>query len=168
MFRRVIAPALIAVGVWFGAMLIQMFWGALDKYAMESVIMSGEGGWMPPVIPTLHWLVFVGVFLAVHLCAGRGGAKRECIVVGLAPLVAGGFVGLAMLAWMAGPAFLPLGAGFGHGVVSGYVSLGTAVAARQLLQQLLGLGFTCLAATWLYFFAARGMQQRPFWLAAEE
>ena len=168
MFRRVIAPALIAVGAWFGAMFVQMVWGALDQYAMDRVILGREGSWMPPVIPTPHWLLFVVVFLAVHLCAGRGGAKRECVLVGLAPLIVGGLAGLGLLLSREGPAFLALGMGFGHGIVMGNVTLGGAVLVRQLLQQLLGLGFTCLAATWLYFFAARRMQERPFWLAAEE
>ena len=167
MFRRVIAPGLIAVGVWFGAMFVQTVWVAVDKYAMDRVILPREGSWMPPVIPTLHWLVFVGIFLAVHLCAGRGGTKRECLLVGLAPLAVGGPVGLALLLSIAGPAFLALGMGFGHGIVMGNVTLGQAVFVRQLLQQLLGLGFACVAAPWLYFFAARRMQERPFWLAAE-
>jgi len=149
-------------------MFVQTVWKVLDKYAMDSVIMQGQGTWMPPVIPTPQWLVFVGVFLAVHLCAGRGGAKRECLLVGLAPVIVGGLAGLGLLLYMAGPAFLALGMGFGHGIVMGNVTLGTAVFVRQLLQQLLGLGFACVAATWLYFFAARRMQERPFWLAAEE
>ena len=168
MFRRVIAPALIAVGVWFGAMLVQMVWQVLDKYAMDSMISQRGGTWMPPVMPTLDCLVLVGVFLAVRLCASRGGSRRECMLVGLAPAIVGGLAGLGLLLSLAGPAFLALGMGFGHGIVMGQVTMGAAMAVRQLLQQVLGLGFTCLAATWLYFFAARRVQERPFWLAAEE
>ncbi|MCJ7822361.1 MAG: hypothetical protein MUQ26_04655 [Armatimonadetes bacterium] len=69
---------------------------------------------------------------------------------------------------LAGLWVLPLGLGLGHGVANGEVTLGTAIAVRTYLQQFLGLAAGCLAATWLYFFAVRHMQERPFWLAAEE
>lgn len=166
MFRRVIAPALIAVGVWLGAMLVESLWGLLDRAAMDSIYGAGRIAWVPPVIPRLDWAVVVGAFLAVHLCASRGGSRRECVAAGLSPLIVGGLAGLAFLLLVAGPASLGLGLGFVRAI--GHVTLGTAVMVRAQLQGLLGVGFACLAATWLYFFAVRHMRERPFWLAAEE
>jgi len=132
---------------------------ALDQYAMGFIFGRMHG--MPPLLPMLDWLILVGVFLAVRLCAARGGTRRECTVVGLAPL-------LVPVLYLAGFALPDLVLGLGRSIESGEVLVRTILAARQLLGYALGIGCTSLAGTWLYFFAARHMQERPFWLAAEE
>ena len=123
---------------------------------------------MVPVIPRLAWAVLVGVFLTVRLCASRGGSRIECSAVALAPVAVAGLFVLTLTLQMAGLWVLPLGLGLSHPLLVGGLSVGTAIAVRAMLQQFLGLAAACLVATWLYFFAARHMQERPFWLAAEE
>jgi hypothetical protein len=170
MFRRMIAPALIAVGVCLGALTVGALLQALKQYA-EGFIFGRTHG-MPPLLPMVDWLILVGVFLAVRLCAARGGTRRECTVVGLAPFIVLAPLGLVLVLCLAGFALpnlvLGLGFGFGHQIESGEVLVRTILAARQLLGYALGIGCTSLAGTWLYFFAARHMRERPFWLAAEE
>lgn len=168
MSRRVIAPALIAVGVCFGALTLGALLQALKQYA-EGFIFGRTHG-MPPLLPMLDWLILVGVFLAVRLCAARGGTRRECTLVGLAPFIVLAPLGLVLVLCLAGFALpnLLLGLGSGHQIESGQVLVRTILAARQLLGYALGIGCTSLAGTWLYFFAARHMRERPFWLATEE
>ncbi len=167
MFRRVIAPALIAVGVWLGVALGGAVAVFFERRMIDSAA-AGEGGnWMMPVVPPFGWLLPLAVFLAAHLCASRGGTRRECILVALSPLVVVGLLALVVIFHYAGTAAFSLGFGVGP-VVRGHVTLGTAIMARQYMRQFLGLAGTCLAATWLYFFAARRMHERPFWVAAEE
>ena len=166
MFRRVIAPALIAVGVCFGALTVGALLQALKQYAEGRIFGRMHG--MPPLLPMLDWLILVGVFVAVRLCAARGGTRRECTVVGLAPLIVLALPGLVLVLSLAGFALPDLVLGFGRRIESGEVLVRTILAARQLLGHALGIGCTSLAGTWLYFFAARHMQERPFWLAAEE
>ncbi len=77
MYRRVIAPMLMAVGVWLGTALIGEALRFLHRYRLD-LLMQHRGGWLPPEMPGLDWLMFVVVFIAVHLCASRGGTRREC------------------------------------------------------------------------------------------
>jgi len=168
MYRRVIAPALIAVGISVGAVFVESLWRILDRAVMDSMYSARQGAWLVPVIPRLDWAVVVGAFLAARLCASRGGSRTECIAVALAPMAVAGLFVLTLTLQMAGLWVLPLGLGLSHPLLVGGLSVGTAIAVRAMLQQFLGLAGACLAATWLYFFAARHMQERPFWLAAEE
>ena len=165
MFRRVIAPALIAVGVWCGVTLVSTLPPVLARRAIDSVAAGQAGNW--PLVPSVYWLLPPTLFLAAHLCASRGGTRRECILVAISPLVVAGPLLLVMIFQQAGTSVFSLGFGVGP-VVRGDVTLGTVVMARAYMEHLLGLAGTCLAAIWLYFFAVRHMQERPFWLAAEE
>ena len=162
MYRRVIAPMLIAVGVWFGIALVGEVLWVLHKYRLD-LLMQHRGGWLPPAMAGLDWLVFVVVFIAVHLCASRGGTRRECILVGVAPLLAAIVGYLALLVWMTGSLRL----GMAVGIVPADVTLGAAVSAQTYIAKLLGIAGTCLAATWLYFFAVSRVQERPSWRAGE-
>ena len=162
MYRRVITPMLMGVGVWLGTALVGEALRLLHKYRLD-LLMQHRGGWLPPAIPGLDWLVFVAVFIAVHLCASRGGTRRECILVGVAPLVVAIVGYLALLVWMAGGLRL----GMAIGIVPADVSLGAAVAAQGYTLKLLGVVGTCLAATWLYFFTVSRLHERPSWRAGE-
>ena len=167
MYRRVIAPALLAIGVWFGVTVLNSLGTLLDRRIMDSVLAREAGSWMMPVMPPLQWLLLPAVFVAIYLCASRGGTRRECILVALSPLILGGLVQILILFSAAGLSLFSIAIGV-RAVLSGDTSLGTFVMTRQSLRDLLSLGGSCLAATWLYFFAARRMRERPFWLAAEQ
>ena len=112
---------------------------------------------------SLDWLVFVVVFIAVHLCASRGGTRRECILVGVAPLVVTVVGYLALLVWMTGNLLL----GMAIGIVPADESVGVAVSAQTYVAKLLGVAGTCLAATWLYFFTVSRVHERPLSRARE-
>jgi hypothetical protein len=158
MYRRVIAPMLMAVGVSVGIAVVGEALRILHMYRLE-LLMQHRGGWLPPPMLSLDWLVFVVVFIAVHLCGSRGGTRRECILVGVAPLVVAIVGYLALLVWMTGGLRL----GMAIGIVPADKSLGAAVSAQTYVAKLLGVVGTCLAATWLYFFTVRRVHERPFW-----
>ena len=103
--------------------------------------------------------MFVVVFIAVHRCASRGGTRRECILVGVAPLLLAIVGYLALLVWMTGGLRLDMAIG----IVPADESLGVAVSAQTYIAKLLGVVGTCLAATWLYFFAVSRLHERPSW-----
>ena len=146
MVRRVVFPAMLAVGVWLAVSLA----GLLQE------------GWLlarnPPalallLIPrSLSWVIFVGTFLALHLCVARGGSRREAILVGMSPLLATSPAAFQLLlgplvALVRGPASREA-----LGVTHGYFTA---------LSSVIGLAGTCLAAIWMYFFMARQMRGRP-------
>ena len=162
MYRRVIAPMLMGVGVWLGTALIGEALRILHMYRLD-LLMQHRGGWLPPPMLSLDWLVFVVVFIAVHLCASRGGTRRECILVGVAPLVVAVVGYLALMVWMADGLHL----GMAIGIVPADESLRAAVSAQTYIVKLLGVAGTCLAATWLYFFTVRRVHERPSWRADE-
>jgi len=153
---------LMGVGVWLATGLIGEALRILHTYRLNLMV-ERRGDWLPPAMPGLDWLVFGVVFIAVHLCASRGGRRRECILVGLAPLVVAVVGYLALLVWMAGSLRL----GMAIGIVPADVSLGAAVSAQTYIAKLLGVVGTCLAATWLYFFTVRRVHERPSWRADE-
>ena len=162
MYRRVIAPMLMGVGVWLGTALVGEALRILHTYGLHHLIAHREG-WLPPAMLSLDWLVFVVVFIAVHLCASRGGTRRECILVGLAPLVVAIVGYLALLVWMTGGLRL----GMAVGIVPADVTPGAAVSAQAYTGKLFGVVGTCLAATWLYFFAVSRVHERPLWRVGE-
>lgn len=168
MYRRVVLPALIAAGVSFGAVAVEGLARLLNRHAIESMFAAPGPLVMLPVLPRFDWLVLIAVFLCVRLCAARGGSRSECVAVALAPIVVVGVLAMLLGLLLARLWVLPLAFGLGYGIAAGGITVGSAVAVRELLQQSMGIGAACLAATWLYFFAVRHMQERPFWLAAEE
>jgi hypothetical protein len=156
MLRRVMQPMLLAVGVWAGSFLVGALWSAVDKRALDALA-HGEPTWTLPVLPDLGWLVFLAVFVAVRLCASRDGSRRECVAVGLSPLVLIALAYAVLIVSSVGLSVLGLFgpvAGFMGGAARGEFTVGTAVMARTGTARLLGMAATCLAATWLHFWTS--------------
>ena len=154
MSRRVAAPIALAVGVWIGSTALSFGFYLLTRTAIDSLI-AGKSAWLPPIIPFGNWIAVLAVFAAVRMCALRGGTPPECILVGLSPLIlAAPFY--AYLLSQIGFAALPTFIGLTSPVLSGKLDLGAMIAARQYAGDFLGLIATCITATWLYLWVARG------------
>jgi len=153
MYRRVAAPMLLAVGVCGGVALVAAGSDMVTKMAMDNLV-AGRTTWMPPVLPLSGWLPFLVVFLAVRLCALRGGTRRECVAVGLAPLVLGVVFYGFLLTQLGLSALGPI-AGIVTPVVEGKLTLGSVTVAREWTGHLLNLSAACIAATWLYLSVGR-------------
>ena len=154
MYRRVGGPMLLAVGASVGIALVASGSDMLAKMAMDNVL-AGKPAWMPPVVPVSGWLAFLVVFLAVRMCALRGGARRECVAVGLSPLVLGAVFYGFLLVTSGGLSALGPVVGIMAAVTQGKISMATAIAARGYVWHLLNLAGTCIAATWLYLSVGR-------------
>lgn len=154
MYRRVAGPMLLAVGVWGGMALAAAASDMVTKMAMDDLV-AGKTRWMPPVLPFPGWLLFLVVFFAVRMCALRGGTRRECITVGLSPLVLGAVIYGFLLITYGGLSALATVAGIMTAVMQGKLTIGTTIAARGLMGHLLNLAGTCIAATWLYLSVGR-------------
>ena len=164
MVHRVIQPMALAVGVWAATWLVGSAWSMADRHAMDALA-AGEQTRLLPVLPDLAWLVFVAVFAAVRLCSSRAGNRRECIAVGLSPMIPAALAYLVLVVAGFGLSGLGAAAGCMNGVLQGRLTLGGAAVVRTHTADLLGLAGTCLAATWLYFWVAGG---RGGHAAAEE
>jgi len=150
MYRRVGAPILLAVGVWLGLVVVSYGSYLIGTGAMNSIA-AGEPAWLPPVLPLEGWPVVLAVFAAVRMCAMRGGGSRECILVGLSPLVPAAVL-YAYLFSRLGASALPTLVGVAAPVVSGHITLGAMVAARQYASDFLSLVAMCITSTWLYLW----------------
>jgi hypothetical protein len=161
MLRRVMQPMLLAIGAWVGGSLVGSVWSLADRRALDA-LRHGEPTWTLPVLPDLGWLTFLAVFVAVRLCASRGGSRRECVVVGLSPLVLAA-LGYAVLIVSSIGLSVVLGrvAGFMGRVAQGKLTLGAVLLARDITARLLGLAGTCLAATWLHFWTSAHPDRQP-------
>jgi len=144
---------LLAVGVSVGIALIAAGSDVLTKMAMDNLL-GGKPAWMPPVLPLSGWLLFLVVFLAVRVCALRGGTRRECLTVGLSPLVLGAVFYGFLLSRVGLSALGPV-AGIMTAVTQGKVSVGTVMVARGWMWHFVNLAGTCIAATWLYLAVGR-------------
>jgi hypothetical protein len=160
MSRRIAAPIALAVGVWLGLTGLSYASQLLTLRAMDSLT-AGQPAWLPPVLPAGQWPVFgqwlliLAVFAAVRMCSIRGGTPPECILVGLSPLVLAAPL-YAHLFSRVGFAAFPTLAGLTSSVTSGKLTFGAMIAARQYAGEFLGLIATCITATWLYLWVARG------------
>ena len=150
MYRRVGAPILLAVGVWIGLALVSFGSYLLTRTAMDSLT-AGRPAWLLPALPLGEWPIFLVVFAAVRMCSLRGGSRRECILVGLSPLVPGALL-YAYLLSQCGVSALPTLVGLTAPVMSNEVTLGAMIAARQYASDFLGLIATCITVTWLYLW----------------
>jgi len=150
MSRRVAAPIALAVGVWLGLTLLGIGSSILTRISMDHLT-SGEPAWLPPIIPLGNWPLILAIFVAVRMCALRGGTRRECILVGLSPLIPAAPL-YAYLLSKFGFAALPTLVGLTSPVISGKLTLGTMIAARQYAGDFLGLIATCITVTWLYLW----------------
>ena len=150
MFRRVIAPALLAAGICAGTTVAGTVAALTDRHAIE-MLAQGKSALMVPSYGGLGWVAPPAVFLAVRWCALRGGSRRECWAVGLAPLVLAG-IAYAVIVAEIGPSALLAVAGITSGVLQGRLTIGAAVGIRMYSSSLLGLAGTCIAATWLCLF----------------
>ena len=155
MLRRVIKPMALAVGVWAATWLVQTAWYYADYYTMDA-FRIGEQTWTLPVLPDLGWLVFVAVFVAVRICGSRAGSRRECIGVGLSPMILAALVHLVFVAGLFGLSAFGVAAGSMSSIMQGRLTVAVAVMVRNWTADLLGLAGTCLAATWLHFWLATG------------
>jgi hypothetical protein len=154
MYRRVLIPMGIVIGTAVAIALLGMASTAAQNAAMEQAMKGQPGRWMLPVLPTGSWLLFPLVFLAVRLCSLRGGSRRECIAVGMVPVV------LALIPWVAtivtsGPSSLLVALGSTAPVVYRDITLGAALTIRETTAHLLNLAAACLSATWLWFFVSK-------------
>ena len=149
MHKRVVVPTLLAVGVWAGTMAVGLVGAPLLRHQVDA-LSRGAPAFLMPALP-LGWAVSPAVFLAVRLCALRGGSHRECWAVGLAPLALV-TVAYGVLLAKIGPSSLPAAAGITTGVLQGKVTLGSIIAARSYVSGLLSSAATCVAATWLCLF----------------
>jgi len=155
MLRRVMQPMLLAVGVWVGSSFVGSLWALVDRRALDALARGAPTPtWTLPVLPDLGWLTFPAVLVAVRLCASRGGSRRECVAVGLSPLVLAALGYAVLVVSSIGLAALGPVVGFMGGVAQNQFTLGAAVAARAYTVRLLGLAGTCLAATWLHFWTS--------------
>ncbi len=158
MFRRVLYPVMLAVGVWLGVFAIALLEGLYLSWVLGEHRMPGLALLVSPL--GLRWLIFPAVFIATHQCASRGGTRRECLFVGFSPLLAHSAIVLYLVSWVFAP---DLGL-----FAREPMTMGAVMGIRGAMRDLFETAGTCLAATWLYFFVARHMRERPFWLAAEE
>jgi hypothetical protein len=150
----------LAAGVWAGTWLVAGACSRAERYALF-VSEVGDQMWILPVLPDLGWLVFLAVFAAVRLCDSRAGSRRECIAVGLSPLIPASLGYLLLVLPRFGLLGLAAAAGSMIGVAHGRLTLGGAAMVRTHSADLLGLAGTCLAATWLYFRVAGGRGRQP-------
>jgi len=141
---------LLAVGVWIGLALLSYGSYILTKGAMDSITIGRPAGLLP-VLPLGEWPVFLVVFAAVRMCSLRGGSRRECILVGLSPLAPAAVL-YAYLLSQCGFSALPTLVGLTAPVLSGEVSLGAMIAARQYASDFLGLAAICITSMWLYLW----------------
>jgi hypothetical protein len=156
MYRRVLIPMGIAVWTMVGLALTGAASAMYQKVSLQRITAGRPIHWMLPALPATGCLVFLGVFFAVRLCSLRGGSRRECIAVGLAPLALA-LIYCLVVAVSAGDLSWPLVAvALGNIAPIGEdrVSIGTAMLVRTAITQLLGLAATCLSATWLWFFVS--------------
>jgi hypothetical protein len=171
MWRRVFVPAMLSVASWVGTAGVGALLGWTIRGAINSLLAEhppeSSLRWIGPVVPSLDWLVFVVVLLAVRLCARRGGSRAECALVGLAPAVVGALAYGAVLIKLTGLQTFSIALGSLRPVVSGGTTLGSMVTARVYLAELMGLFLRCLAATWLWFLVSTRREDRPF-VAAQE
>ncbi len=161
MWKRVIAPAALASGVWLICVILDAAYDLLWTRTLDELSARRDVPVYLPILPRLGWVVFPAVFLAVHACAVRRGSRGERILVGLAPALAATVVVGCMSIYLAGGATLRIAAGhvFFDGS-NGGVALGTVVAVREYLTQWATLLAICIVATWLHFRAARPTGQR--------
>jgi len=159
MFRRVMQPMLLAVAVWAGSNFVHNAWAGAERRTMDALT-HGVGMWTLPVLPEVGWLTFLVVFVAVRLCASRGGTRRECIAVGLSPLALGVLWYAAVLVFSIGLSALASVIGYVGVIGSGRVTVGDVYPARTFAKAQLGLAGTCLAATWLHFRASSWQDRR--------
>ena len=117
---------------------------------MNSVV-DGKAAWLLPVLPLGGWPILLVVFAAVRMCALRGGSRRECILVGLSPVVPGALL-YAYLLSQCGFSALPTLAGITSPVISGGRDFAAMIAARQYASDFLGLAAICITVTWLYLW----------------
>jgi hypothetical protein len=160
MYKRVIVPALVAVGACAGTAAFSFLGAMMDTGAIRALA-RGEARWTVPAVGNLGWLLFLVVFFAVRLCALRGGSRRERWAVGLAPLVLA-LVCYGAVAISIGPSALMAAAGITTGVVRGQLTISSVIAIRNHAAYLVGLAGTCIAATWLCLFVMgerEGVQQ---------
>ncbi len=153
MYRRVGTPLLLVLGVSSGLTLLGLGSSFLARRAVDS-LSTGQPAWLPPILPLGSWLTFLVIFAAVRMCALRGGSRRECILVGLSPLVPGAAFYVYLLSHF-GVSALPTFAGFTSPVMSGELTLGGMVAARSYASGFLGFAAVCITATWLYLWVGR-------------
>lgn len=153
MCRRVGAPILLAVGVWVAIALVSFGSYLLGRGAVDSIA-AGKPTWLLPVLPLGAWPIVLAIFAAVRMCAQRGGSRRECIVVGLSPLVPAAVL-YAYLFSGCGFSALPTLVGLTAPFFSGQLTLGAMIAARQYASDYLGLIATCITVTWLYLWVGR-------------
>jgi hypothetical protein len=154
MYRRVLIPMAIAVGTVLGLAVLADVFAMLERTAYDRIGTGYPVRLMPPVLPATGWLAFLGVFFAVRLCSLRGGTRRECIAVGLVPVVPGAIVWLTLVVTSPLPSLLTV-LGIAAPILQGYTTSGTAMMVRDLTAQVLGQLATCLAATWLWFLVSR-------------
>jgi len=158
MYKRVIAPALAATGVWAATAALSLLGAVMDTRTLRA-LSRGENLWTVPAVGNLGWLVFLAVFFAVRLCALRGGSRRERWAVGLAPLALAAICYGALTISM-GPFALLAAAGITTSLVRGGLSVGGFLAIRNYAAILVGLAGTCIAATWLCLFTMKEQEQR--------
>ena len=153
MYRRVGVPILLAAGVWAGLTALGLAATMLTRSTMNH-LSSGEPGWLPPILPLGSWVTFLVIFAAMHMCARRGGSRRECILVGLSPLAAGlVFYGYVLFQFPA--SVIPTFVGSTAPYLTGGLDLGSLIAAREYASDLLGLAALCITATWLYLWVGK-------------
>lgn len=150
MYRRVGAPILLVVGVWIAMTSVSYGFYLLGQVAIDS-IMAGKPAWLLPVLPLGQWPIVLAIFAAVRMCAMRGGSSRECILVGLSPLVPAAVL-YAFLFSQVGASALPTLVGIISPVLSGEITLSAVIAARQYASDFLGLVAICITVTWMYLW----------------
>jgi len=150
MYRRVGPPILLAVGVWVAIALVSFGSYLLGRGAVDSIA-AGKPTWLLPVLPLGAWPIVLAIFAAVRMCALRGGSRRECIMVGISPLAPAAVL-YAYLFSQFGFSAVPTLAGLTAPALSGEITLGTMIAARQYAADFLGLIATCITVTWLYLW----------------
>jgi hypothetical protein len=156
MYQRVVVPAAVAVAAWLakelGSAAIAMVQGIAWDRALPRHIVGSH----LPRLP-LDWAVLLAVFLAMGMCKARGGTRRESIMVGVAPLVIGGLLYLALAVTYVGIyAFAPM-----SGVAQNRITVGGAVMSDTYLVNLLGLAGVCLGAIWLHLRSQRQGELPP-------
>ena len=157
MFRRVVVPAMLVLAVPLAEALYLVAWTGYYRSSIDRLV-AGRGDmqslWLPPAVP-MGWLLFVPVFLAVHMCVLRGGNRRDCLAVTILPVLIMGIAYAAIGVRTAGSSWPLLALGFTHPVLTRTVSAGTAIAVHEYAGNWLGICATALSALWLYFFVAR-------------
>jgi hypothetical protein len=147
--RVILVPRLVAIGVWLVAYLVNAVQGLVDRGIEDGLLRRSPSTWTLPALPDLGWLVFLGVFFAVHLSALRGATHAERRAVGIFPAILA-VAGYSLVVAHAGLSGVAAAGGFLGGLAHGEVTLGAVAYVRHATTALLGTIGTCLAATWLY------------------